>query len=159
MKTINQFIIEKFKISSKNIVPKYNYHPKDWAELKDIIIKLIKERGYDADLNDIDVSKITNMNALFNYNKDTIKFNGDISEWDVSSVENMHGMFFASKFNGDISKWNVSNVKNMKMMFCQSDFNRKEDLENWNVNNVESMKNIFFHCPLEKNPPSWYKND
>ena len=157
MKTINQFITEKFKLSSKNIGHKYNYCPKDWEELKDIIVELIKKRGYNADLNDIDVSKITNMNALFNYNKDTIKFNGDISEWDVSNVEDMNGMFFGSAFNGDISKWDVSKVDDMSMMFCQSNFNRKEDLENWNVNNVRSMKNMFFHCPLQNNKPSWYK--
>jgi len=156
MKTINQFIIEKFKLSSKNIGPKYNYHPKTNEELVKIITQLIKERGEDADLNDIDVSKITNMNVLFNHDY-TIKFNGDISKWDVSNVEDMNGMFFSSKFNGDISKWDVSNVNDMSMMFCQSNFNRKEDLENWNVNNVKSMKNIFFHCPLEKNPPKWYE--
>lgn len=157
MKTINQFITEKFKLSSKNIGHKYNYCPKDKTELVKLIIELIKKRGYDADLNDIDVSKITNMGTLFNFNRDMINFNGDISEWDVSNVEDMTAMFFASKFNGDISEWDVSNVNDMSMMFCQSNFNRKEDLENWNVNNVESMKNIFFHCPLEKNPPSWYK--
>jgi hypothetical protein len=125
MKQINRYITEKFKINSKTVANKveYTYYPKDWTELKDIIIKLIKERGYDADLNDIDVSKITNMNALFNYNKDTIKFNGDISEWNVSNVKVMNSMFFTSEFNGDISKWDVSNVFNMTRMFEYSKFN------------------------------------
>ena len=40
-------------------------------------------------------------------------------------------MFYDSKFNRDISKWDVSNVINMSYMFD--------------------------NCPLENNPPAWYK--
>jgi len=127
MKNLSKFIIEKFKISSKNVCPKYNYHPKTNKELKELINKLIEERGNDADLNDIDTSKITDMTTIF-YAKE---FNGDISNWDVSNVTNMQYMFSHSKFNGDISKWDVSNVENMNY--------------------------IFFDSPLEKNPPKWYK--
>ena len=105
----------------------YNYHPTTRDELKELVDKLIEERGDDADLNDIDTSEITDMSKLF-FNSN---FNGDISNWDVSKVEDMGTMFANSKFNGDISKWNVSNVKNMNYMFYKS--------------------------PLEKNPPKWYK--
>ena len=69
--------------------PKYNYHPKTREELKYLVEKLIEKRGNEADLNDIDVSQITDMNGLF--------------AW--------------SKFNGNISKWNVSNVKNIVCLF------------------------------------------
>ncbi len=98
--------------------PEYRYHPKDIADLYDLIKKLIKERGYDADLNDIDVSEITDMNNLF-YNS---TFHGDISKWNVSNVTNMTGMFAFAKFNGDISKWDVSNVTSMYRMFSNSFF-------------------------------------
>lgn len=133
MKTLKEIIIEKLKIDSKTKISnnQCQFHPKNKEELKELVDKLIKERGEEANLNDIDTSKITAMNALFK----EVKFNGDISEWDVSNVKNMNVMFCYSTFtgeNGDISEWDVSNVK--------------------------TMHNIFWACPLEKNPPKWYKN-
>ena len=132
----------------------YNYHPKSNAELKELVDKLIKERGNDADLNDIDTSEITDMSYMFTYSS----FDGDISQWDVSNVKNMQEMFYNSKFtgeNGDISNWDVSNVNNMKYMFCYSEFN--VDISNWDVSNVKDMSFMFTNTPLEKNPPKWYK--
>lgn len=106
---------------------KYNYYPKTKEELKQTIYALIEERGNKADLNDIDVSGITDMSEVFRESE----FNGNVSKWNVSNVQNMAGMFAYSKFNGDISKWDTSNVQNMNWMFIGS--------------------------PLEKNPPKWYK--
>ena len=84
---------------SKPKYNKYNYHPKTDIEFRYIVVKLIKERGNKADLNDIDVSQITDISHSFTYSQ----FNGDISNWDVRNVKNMEGMFNGSKFNGDIS--------------------------------------------------------
>ena len=95
-----------------DLSPKYNYHPKTREELKDLIEELIKERGNKADLNDVDVSRITSMGCLFWYSQ----FNGNISKWNVSKVENMSYMFEESEFNGDISKWNVRKVEDMNYM-------------------------------------------
>lgn len=105
----------------------YNYHPKTTKELLDIIKKRIKKEGNKCDLNDIDVSEITDMTFLF-YNS---KFNGNISNWDVSKVKYTVYMFYNSQFNGNISEWNVLNV--------------------------EDMKNMFEYSPLENNPPKWYE--
>jgi hypothetical protein len=58
--------------------------------------------------------------------------NGDISGWDVSNVKDMWGMFKMSKFNTDISDWDVSGL-------------------------VIISSNIFWDCPLENNPPKWYR--
>ena len=91
---------------------------KDTEELIELIDQRIKEQGPKCDLNDIDVSRVTDMSYLF---KNSL-FNGDISQWDVSNVENMEGMFFDTHFAGDISKWDVSNVKNMTCIFEQSRF-------------------------------------
>ena len=113
MKQINKYIVERLHINKDTGNHHYNYQPKTCKELTELVKKLVNERGNDADLNDIDTSKITDMNYIF-YNS---KFNGDISEWDVSNVETMESMFSNSNFNGDISKWDVSNVKDMSYMF------------------------------------------
>ena len=127
MKQINKYIVERLHINKDIGNRHYNYHPKTRDELKELVDQLIEERGNDADLNDIDTSKIIDMNSLF----DRSEFNGDISKWDVSNVKDMSYMFSDSKFNGDISNWDVSNVIN--------------------------MQDMFFGTPLEKNPPKWYK--
>ena len=125
MKNLKDTIVERLHIN-KDTGNNHNYHPKTRDELKELVNKLIKERGNDADLNDIDTSEITDMSYVF-YKSN---FNGDISNWDVSNVEDIERMFYCSKFKGDISNWNVSNVKEMGA--------------------------TFFKSPLAKNPPKWY---
>ena len=155
MKKINNYIIEKFKINSKNI-SKYKYHPKDKDELMDLLDKLIKERGWEGDFNDIDTSKITDMSMLFTFSRP--KFNGDISEWDVSNVEDMRFMFCDTKFNQDISNWDVSSCENMYNMFYGCN-NFNYDLNNWDVSKVKDMGYMLDFCPLKKHPPKWYKDE
>ena len=85
MKSLVHYIQEKL-IIKKN---KYKYFPETKKELKEIIEKRIKDEGNEVDLNDIDVSNITDMSTLFW----GTEFNGDISTWDVSNVTNMDSMF------------------------------------------------------------------
>ena len=163
MKQINKYICDHFENDKFSIVERlhinkdiksYNYHPKTRSELKELVYKLIDERGNDANLNDIDTSEITDMTELFAKSS----FNGDISNWDVSNVKNMTWMFYDSDFTGetgDISNWDVSNVEKMYCMFMKSNFNG--DISNWDVNNVKNMTWMFENSPLEKNPPKWYK--
>ena len=148
MKSLTRFIQEKLIINSlqeKLVIKKsnqYKYFPQTKEELKDIILQRIKNEGNKVDLNDIDVSKITNMVHLFK----RTNFNGDISQWDVSNVADMHGMFSGCKtFNRDISQWDVSNVTNMSNMFynCKS-FNK--DISKWDVSNVTDMSYMFYNC-------------
>jgi len=144
MKDLIVYINEKLKIT-KNILKqnKYNYHPKTISELKQIIDELIKERGNNADLNDIDTSEIIDMSNLFE-NSD---FNGDISGWDVHNVEDMSRMFYKSKFNGDISNWNVSKVTDMSSMFdMATEFN--QPLNNWKLSN-DVVTVDMFHSAYE----------
>ena len=145
------------------------------SELKAIIRHRVEEYGPKCDLNDIDVSRVTDMSDLFF----SSKFNGDISQWNVSSVRNMNGMFYNSQFNGDISKWDVHNVESMLNMFNESRFNGdiskwdvssvetmsgmfansefNGDISKWNVRRVKDMSMMFDKSPLEGKEPSWYK--
>ena len=91
----------------------YSCQPKTKEELEKIIKDRISKEGSNCDLNDIDVSMITDMSYLFFDSK----FNGDISNWDVSNVEDMSGMFAYSKFKRDISKWNVRKDCHVENMF------------------------------------------
>ena len=86
MKNLTAYINESLKLGKL----RYKYHPKTKEELKDIILQRIKDEGNEVNLNDIDVSNITDMSVLF---KGT-NFNGDISKWDVSNVTNMSYMFY-----------------------------------------------------------------
>ena len=153
MKNLKDIIVERLHINKDtgNNVHHYNYHPTTIYELEELVNKLIKERGNNADLNDIDTSEITDMNYMFGLSN----FNGDISKWDVSKVEDMNFMFAHSKFDGDLSNWDVSKVEDMHCMFRGSNFNG--DISNWDVSNVKYMRNMFDESPLEKNQPKWYK--
>ena len=108
-----------------------NLRPTRKDELKELIRRRMNEQGPRCDLNDIDVSRITDMSHLF----DDTNFKGDISKWDVSNVKNMNSMFAYSDFDGDISKWDVRRVANMREMFYKSPLS-----------------------PLKGKAPRWYKN-
>jgi surface protein len=145
MKTINTYINEKLRLTNKRT---YSCQPKGKQELWQIIIKRIKNEGPTCDLNDIDVSKITNMSQVFDASINSIfkDFNGDISLWDVSNVKDMDGMFWrCERFNCDLSMWDVSNVVKMPNMFWRcKNFNR--DISMWDVSNVEIMNGMFYDC-------------
>ena len=145
MKSLQNYIQEKL-IIKKNKAPNYKYFPETKEELEKIIYKRIEKEGNEVDLNDIDVSNITDMSDLFG----GTNFNGDISEWDVSNVTDMHYMFYGcGKFNKDISNWDVSNVTNMYFMFCNcKSFNK--DISAWDVSNVTNNYYMFYKCPIEE---------
>ena len=118
--------------------------PKTKKELKDIIEDRVYNDGTNCDLNDIDISLITDTSYLFF----EIDFNGDISMWDVSNVKNMSRMFYKSHFNGDISKWDVSNVEDMFEMFFGSKFNR--NISKWNIDESCYTFAMFDRCPIKE---------
>ncbi len=98
---------------------------------------------FNSDLSKWDVSNVKDMRSMFS---DCRNFNSDLSNWDVSNVEDMGFMFRScDNFNSDLSKWNVFNVKNMRFMFLSCD-NFNSDLSKWNVSNVEDMGYMFQDC-------------
>ena len=78
---------------------------KNKIELRRLINQRIEEQGPNCDLNDIDVSGITNMSHLF----------------------------YRSKFNGDISGWNVSRVVSMRRIFSGMTGRLTNKLTNWDT--------------------------
>lgn len=147
----------KFKINSKTIADnkKYSCKPEDRVKLREIIQERLKE-DKDADLNDIDISEIWTLNFLF---QDLDPHNIDISKWDTSSVKHMNGVFLNCKnFDCDLGDWDVSNVQDMYAMFNGCKKFKGEGLENWKFASVVNMKQMFDNCPLDQNPPKWYKN-
>lgn len=130
----------------------YKYKPKTKGELIVCIENHIEEYGFFCNLNDIDVSCITNFSYLFSIS--TLKdFDGNISEWNVRNAKNMTGMFQSSKFNGDISNWNVGNVTNMSYMFYNSYFDG--DISKWNVGKVLNMENMFQNSDFNGDISNW----
>ena len=107
------------------------------------IFKGYKKIKHIIGIENWDVSKVTNMNSMF---QDCYKFNADLSNWDVSSVGDMRDMFFSCKvFNSDLSNWDVSSVKYISSMFTHCE-NFNSDLSNWDVSNVQSMRSMFWGC-------------
>lgn len=125
---------------------------KNRAHLKALIDSMVWLEGEKCDLNCIDISRVTNMNYLFEFSP----FNGDISKWDVSHVTEMDYMFADSCFNGDIGNWDVSNVRKMGRMFIRSNF--AGNIDQWNVSDEADLFEIFRQSMLEKmgKLPKWF---
>ena len=159
MKHINAYIIEKLRINKDIDKVEYHYHPKDYNELKDLLRKLIKERGNDANLNDIDVTAVHQMWELF---RDLDPDNIDISKWDVSNVTAFSRMFIGCKnFNCDLSNWNLNSATHLNDMFFDCE-NFNCDLEPWGktinfdkIINMDGMVNKRYNKNL-KHIPDWF---
>lgn len=142
MLNLNNYIFEKLKITKDTKINQYQYFPKNKKELIAIIKKKYEEmqkpdiHGYPIhsndilDLNDIDVSKITDLSYLFE-NIKPIKV--DMNNWDVSHVTDIHGLFWVNKIIEEIH------------------------IENWDVRNVESAYGAFYFCTniKELNLDNW----
>ena len=94
MKRIESYITEKLKINKDSRL----LCPKTKEELTKLLNKLVRERGENANLNDIDTSEITDMSYLFSKSLAKKIHNIDISDWDVSNVTDMSLMFYGCNF-------------------------------------------------------------
>jgi len=148
MKSINNYIIEKFKINKDNVTKMIVV--KSRKELLEIIGKRIENRKSSdeiIDLNDLDVSNIEDMRNLFS-NLDAVS-NIDISEWDVSNVTNMRAMFNNCKYlksTGDLSNWDISKVEDFSFMFNNCEHLKNiGDLSKWKING-QKMAYMFQDC-------------
>ena len=148
------------------------YKPATKEYLKEIINDYISWECYD--LNDIDVSLITDFSYLFNdlyymeileknfledpyrEHSDDEEFRADflldISKWDLSNGENFSHMFdgaYYIDFEAEgFKNLNVSNGKDFSYMFANiQDYDNpplKFDLSGWNVSNGEDFSYMFY---------------
>ena len=141
----------------------YSYYPKNKEELRELLTKLLNKRGPDADLNDIDISNITDLGPVNGYGlfEKLDPHNIDISEWNVSRVTDMCNMFENCKhFNCNLSKWNVSNVKYATFMFKNCLQFKGDGLDNWKLNNIEDTYAMFDNCKqFNCNVSNWNINN
>ena len=151
MKTLNNYISEAL-IKKDTKISIYNYYPKDIFELREIIENRLKN-DKNADLNDIDVSKITSFcDKTRGQFKDRGLFEGldphniDVSNWNVSEVQDMRRVFFdCHNLVCDVSKWDVSNVESMSNMFYKC-YKFDCDLGNWKFPWCKSLFGMFVKC-------------
>lgn len=179
MKEITNYISEKLKLSSstKKKQNKIIRHP----ETKEVLRKIVEEyleEDEDADMTTIDVSKITDMESLFegldphdidisNWNvsnvtslkntfKDCENFNSDLSKWDVHNVRTFYGTFLeCHKFNSDLSNWNISGCRELIKTFLGC-YELETDFTKWKEPIVDDiMYDVWFKCD-KSTPPAWY---
>lgn len=136
-----------------------------------IVYDEINRLGVDADLNHIDVSKVTTMyrsyssyytdgfekspfsNPKLNHYPDagedyniTKAINVDVSKWDVSNCQDFSFLFFdCTNFNCDLSNWDISSATSLNQMFTFCE-NFNSDLSRWDVSHVKKMVGLFNKC-------------
>lgn len=124
-----------------------------------------KSNFNDSDISNWDMSKATNLRAMFYKTK---SFNQPLNNWDIRNVESMEQLFYgaeafnqpldrwkfnkkltsfyglfegAKSFNQPLNNWDTSNITNMYCLFYKTPFN--QPLNNWNTKNVTNMYSTF----------------
>ncbi len=128
-------------------------------------IKPLIGRGVNANLNDIDVSRVTNFRNLFSDNSNNQmdfcgRFNGDISNWNMNNAIDLSDMFRNNKmFNQNINNWKFRKLKNLHTTFLgATSFN--QPLNKWNVSNVDNFTQMFKDATsFNQNISNWIIND
>ena len=69
-------------------------------------------------------------------------------------IDNIKELF--NKGETNLNCIDTSKITDMSRLF-ESYENINFDISKWNVSNVKDMSYMFYHTPLEKNPPKWYK--
>ena len=112
------------------------------------------------DGNNLDVSNVTNMRYMFDYNK--ISDIATLANWNVSNVTNMRYMFEGNKVSDivPLTNWNVDNVTDMSSIFYNNKISDVTPLANWNVDNVTDMNCMFgFNNISDVTPLANWKTD
>jgi len=83
-------------------------------------------------------------------------FNQPLNNWDVSKVTDMGAMFaVATNFNQSLDNWDVSKVTIMESMFYHAT-NFNQPLTNWDVSKVLGWTNMFDGSGMSESNATWY---
>ena len=130
-------------------------------------VSITAARGKYGDINDWDVSQITDFSRLFsnpncrgfdstldkwNTSSGTTfasmfegaaKFSQHLNKWETSRATYMEGMFYdATSFNGDIAAWDTARVQSMQYMFAKAtSFDR--DISSWDTRRAKTLDHMF----------------
>ena len=98
------------------------------------------------DVSKFDTSKVTDMNYMFSGCNALTSL--DVSGWDTSNVINMDNMFRGCNAltSLDLSRWDTSKVIKLSIMFYGCSALTSLDLSGWDTSNVINMNNIFRGC-------------
>lgn len=96
----------------------------------------------------MDVSQATTMKGWFAHYVD---FDQDISGWDVSKVTDMSALFFGCGISQDLSSWDTSSVVDMSDMFQRRYIRRQpyiypnitNNISGWNLPNLQKISRMF----------------
>lgn len=122
MKTLQNYILEKLKITKSKKVKKIKVS--DRRELVNIVRERVKEDPKHIDLTDIDVSELTSLDMVF---------------YEMGTLESI-----------DVSNWDVSNVRTTTSMFHGCSHLKELDLSEWEMPNLEESDAMFYKCALLK---------
>lgn len=151
------------------------------------LFKYVDFSGKVLDLSDWDMSKITDVESMFEgvtaeqiigletwdtsnvktmkdmFKGSRIKVLSSMSNWNVSNVVNMQGIFHAmlTECKLDLSGWDTSNVENMSMMFCSTRIKSFGDITKWNIESVKDFTACFHQCMFstKKIIKAWSEKD
>ena len=121
---------------SKKVVAKNKKH------LKQLIDERLARFGRICDLNDIDVSQLTDMSGLFN--KCSSLNSVIMDNWVVGSNANITKVFCGCKSlkSLDVSGWNMEGVVKANFVFKDSGIEDTVDLTGWFLPNLEDASKI-----------------
>lgn len=159
MKGLNEYMLEKLIINKDVTSKDYKYFPKTKKELKEIIIEKMNEwenwegegeKPDELDLNDINVSLITDMSELLDSYSSKIPYKLykiNCSDWDCSEVTDFSYMFKGTNFTHiNVSNWRTYKARKFDGMFSRCDNLQELNLSNWIVSSAQSMKFMFYGC-------------
>ena len=98
----------------------------------------------EVNLNNLDTSKVTNMNGMFSYaGTDAVQ---GLEDLDVSKVTNFGFMFYgATSTELDLSKWDMRSATTFYVMFTICSKLKSLKISTWNTSNVTSMNAVFWY--------------
>lgn len=133
------------KLTGEIKMPKKNNIPFDFIYGMFENCKMIER----IDISNWDISKVTNLQKVFNNCLSLTEIIG-IESWNTESVTNMAQLFAScrilSNLNNIVVGWKTSAVENMASVFFDCQATTELDLSGWNTEAVRDMSQMFSRC-------------